>query len=835
MDRRTQASDTSIQQQPVGAVMVVGGGIAGMQAALDLAEQGFKVYLVEEKSAIGGHMAQLDKTFPTNDCAMCNISPKLVDVGRHLNIDILTDTDVLGVDGQAGNFTVSVRRRPRFIDVTKCIGCGDCSQVCPVSLPDQYEEQLKDRKAAYRLYTQAVPSAYAIDKRGVAPCRDACPAGQRAQGYIALIAEGRYREALRVIKEDNPFPSVCGRTCHHPCEGHCARALADEAVGIMSLKRFVVDYALAYGRDPVQRAPRTRPEWVAVIGAGPAGLTAAHDLALMGYGVTLFEALPAPGGMMRVGIPAHRLPKGVLQQDIDDILALGVVLKTNTPVHDPTALLAQGYQAVCLATGLATRDHSLGIEGEDAEGVISAATFLRQVNLGEKLPALGKRVAVVGGGITAADAAAVALRLGAQEVTLALNRARNELPAYQWELDEVEQEGVKILEKVTATRILTAEGRVVGVECARTQPGEVANGQGRKRPRIEPGTDFTLEADTVIRTIGQFSDLCFLDSRFEDLSPDPETLATGVPGLFVVAGRKTGASFIIEAVALGHRVAASIDRYLKSEPLKVAAKFAPPVVKVTRDEIGERVRRGEIRLAERAAPALLPVEERVTSFREVVLGLTERQARAEAQRCLQCGLCSECLACVYACGADAINHNMVAREEKVSVGAVILAPGYQAYQAALSREYGFGRYPNVITALQFERLLSASGPTRGHVQRPSDHHEPKRIAFLQCVGSRDQTHDYCSAVCCMYATKEAQIAKEHHPELDIHIFMMDMRAFSKGYGAYYERARQRYGVRYTRCRISGLHEDPATHNLLVRFKESDQSSVCNDQPSVSAM
>jgi len=320
---------------PTGAVMVVGGGIAGIHSALDLADQGFKVYLVEKKSAIGGHMAQLDKTFPTNDCAMCNISPKLVDAGRHLNIEILTDTDVLGVQGQAGNFTVNLRRRPRYIDVDKCIGCGDCALACPVSLPDMYEEGLKERKAAFRLYAQAVPTAYAIEKLGTAPCRDACPAGQRAQGYIALIAEGRYREAFRVIKEDNPFPSVCGRTCHHPCEGRCSRAMVDGAVGIMALKRFVVDHALAYGRERVESVPRTRPEWVAIVGAGPAGLTAAHDLAKMGYGVTVYEALPVAGGMMRVGIPAHRLPKGVLQQDVDDILDLGVVLKTNSPVKDP--------------------------------------------------------------------------------------------------------------------------------------------------------------------------------------------------------------------------------------------------------------------------------------------------------------------------------------------------------------------------------------------------------------------------------------------------------------------------------------------------------------------
>ncbi|UCG22626.1 MAG: FAD-dependent oxidoreductase, partial [Chloroflexota bacterium] len=801
---------------PTGSVVVVGGGIAGIQASLDLADQGFKVHLVEKKAAIGGHMAQLDKTFPTNDCAMCNISPKLVDAGRHLNIEIHPETDVLGVEGEAGNFSVRVRHRPRYVDLNKCIGCGDCAQVCPVSLVDFYEEGLKDRKAAYRLYAQAVPTAYAIEKAGRAPCRDACPAGQRAQGYIALIAEGRYREALRVVKEDNPFPSVCGRTCHHPCEGHCSRALVDDAVGIMSLKRFVVDHALAYGRDKVEPAARTRPEWVAVVGAGPAGLTAAHDLVKQGYGVTVYEALPVAGGMMRVGIPAHRLPKGVLQQDIDDILALGVVLKTNSPIKDPAALLEQGYDAVCMATGISAADQTLGLDGEDAEGVIPAATFLRKINLGEPVQ-VGRRVAVVGGGITALDAAAVARRLGS-EVYLAMDRPLGELPAYQWEVTAVSAEGIHLYERTTATRLLTEDGRVTGVEMAETAKGMTKDASGRRRPKIKPDTEFTLEVDTVIGTASQFSDLSFLAPQFEDLSVDRKTLSSDIPGLFVVGGRKTGASFIIEAVALGHKVARSIHHYLQDEPLPAKEK-KPPAVKLTRRQVLQRVQEGHFKPGPRFEPALLTMEERVTGFREVVLGLTEQQARAEAARCLQCGICSECLACEYACGVDAIDHDMLAREREIEAGAIILAPGFQAYNATLSEEYGYGRYPNVVTALQFERLLSASGPTMGHVCRPSDHQTPSRVAFLQCVGSRDESHDYCSAVCCMYATKEAVIAKEHHPELDINVFMMDMRAFSKGYWSYFERARDKYGVKYTRTRISDLHEDPDSHNLVLHYQD----------------
>ncbi len=807
-------SNDQPSSSPIGAVMVVGGGIAGMQAALDLADQGFKVYLIEEQTAIGGHMAQLDKTFPTNDCAMCNISPKLVDTGRHLNIEILTNSEVLAIAGGPGNFNVTVRRHPRYIDISKCVGCGDCAAVCPVTLPDLYEVGMKQRKAAYRLYTQAVPAAYAIEKRGIAPCRDACPANQRAQGYIALIAAGRYREALRVIKEDNPFPSVCGRTCHHPCEGSCTRALVDQPVSIMALKRFVVDYALAYGREKVTPAPRTRPEWIAVIGAGPAGLTAAHDLVKMGYGVTVYEALPVPGGMMRVGIPAHRLPKGVLQQDIDDILALGVVLKTNSPVRDPAALLQQGYHAVCLATGISAHDLSLGIAGEEAAGVISAATFLRKINLGEPVQ-VGQQVVVVGGGITALDAAAVARRLGAERVILVLDRPRGELPAYQWELEAIDSEGIHLIERRTITRIFTEDSRVVGVELAETAPGSTADAHGRPRPKIKPGTAYTLEADTVIGTVGQFSDLNFLDPRYDDLSIDSNTFASEIPGLFVVAGRRTGASYIIDAVALGHRVARSIHAYLQGRPPEQPAAVTPSVARYTRQELAQKVFTGEITPAKRAEPALLPTPERVTSFREVVLGLTEHQAREEALRCLQCGVCSECLACVYACGVDAIDHDMLPREETLQVGAVILAPGYQTYAASLSEEFGFGRYANVVTALQFERLLSASGPTMGRILRPSDHKAPRRIAFLQCIGSRDQDHDYCSAVCCMYATKEACVAKEHHPDMDVHVYLLDMRAFSKGYWAYFQRARRRSGVHYHHCRVSGLQEDPGTHDLIL--------------------
>jgi heterodisulfide reductase subunit A-like polyferredoxin len=308
---------------PNGAVLVVGGGIAGMQASLDLADQGFKVYLVEKNSAIGGKMAQLDKTFPTNDCAMCTISPKLVETGRHPNITIMTNSEVIDVAHEAGNFSARIQHNPRYIDPLKCIACGDCTKVCPVFVPDKFNESLAQHNAVYKLYPQAVPNAFSIEKLGIAPCRDACPAGQRAQGYIALIREGRWQDALRVIKMDNPFPGICGRICNHRCETACNRGQVDEPINIRALKRFVTDKVYAEARQPLAPLPITCPDKpVAIIGAGPCGLTAAQDLIKDGFPVTIFEAMPVAGGMLRLGVPEFRLPVDIIEREVQDIIGL---------------------------------------------------------------------------------------------------------------------------------------------------------------------------------------------------------------------------------------------------------------------------------------------------------------------------------------------------------------------------------------------------------------------------------------------------------------------------------------------------------------------------------
>ena len=814
--------------------MVVGGGIAGMQASLDLADQGFKVFLVESQSAIGGHMAQLDKTFPTNDCAMCTISPKLVETGRHLNIEILTDTEVQAVEGQAGDFSVQLRRKPRYIDPLKCVGCGDCAEVCPIQLPDSFNEGLAPRRAAFRLYPQAIPAAYAIAKEGVSPCRDACPAGQRAQGYIALIREGRYADAMRVIREDNPFPGICGRICNHRCELACNRGLVDEPLNIHGLKRFVADWAMSEEREPIEPLPQTRSQNVAVIGAGPCGLTAARDLVTLGYGVTVFEALPVAGGMLRVGVPEYRLPGAIVDREVQDILDLGVDLRLNTHVDDLDQLFEQGYEAVLIAVG-AHEGKKLPIPGADLPEVLVNTHFLRDVRLAELGPEHdtgvlrqrieGQRVVVLGGGNVAIDCARTAVRLGAASVAMACLETRETMPAHAWEIEEAEEEGVRLYPARSFTRIRDEAGQVTGVECVDVVSMAFDAGGGLQL-ETEPGSEHILECDTVIFSIGQRAGLAFIpDEAGVGVTPqrtvaiDPDTFAASRAGVFAAGDAATGTSFVIEAVAAGHKVSGTIHQYLSGLPLQ--PRFAPdlPVVKMSAEQVDARVERGEISPTPRVPMPMVQAAERRAGFAEVERGYSETEARTEAARCLACGVCSECLSCSYVCQAEAINHDEVARTETIPVGAVILAPGFEPYHAELSEEYGFGRYPNVVTSLQFERLLSASGPTAGHVHRPSDGERPKRIAFLQCVGSRDQTHDYCSAVCCMYAAKEAIMAKEHEPDTDVHIFMMDMRSYSKGYEEYYRRAEQTYGVNYHRCRISGLRQEPDSNRLLVRWHD----------------
>ncbi|RPI23021.1 MAG: FAD-binding protein, partial [Acidobacteria bacterium] len=521
-------------------------------------------------------------------------------------------------------------------------------------------------------------------------------------------------------------------------------------------------------------------------------------------------------------------------REVQDIVDLGVDLRLNERVENLDQIFAEGFTAVLISVG-AHEGIRLPIPGASLDGVLINTRFLRDVRLGQYRlnedgtletngsPRLGRRVLVLGGGNVAIDVARTAIRLGCG-VSMICLESRDKMPAHPWEVEAALEEGVKLYTDRTFERVNADETmRANGVECMKVESFRFDEA-GRLQVEKIAGSSHVIPCDSVIFSVGQRAGLAFIPddagvglTERKTIAVNPNTFAATRPGVFAAGDSVSGTAFVIEAVATGHKAAASMLRYLRREGLEPPARPNLPVVQLSKEEIAERMGRGEIRRRPRVPLPQLPLERRVLTFAEVEGGYEEPSAQEEAGRCLACGICSECMSCTFACGVKAIDHDMVDRVETLNVGAVILAPGYEVYHAELSEEFGFGRYPNVVTALQLERLLSASGPTMGHVHRPSDHQKPKRLAFLQCIGSRDAHHDYCSAVCCMYATKEAVIAKEHDPDLDVHVFMMDMRAFSKGYAAYFERARDRYGVHYHRCRVSTVREEPETHDLLLSY------------------
>jgi heterodisulfide reductase subunit A-like polyferredoxin len=823
--------DNKISNKKIGAALVVGSGIGGMQAALDLAESGIKVYLADNKPAVGGVMAQLDKTFPTNDCAMCTMAPRLVETGRNKDIEIITLANVEKIAGEPGHFKITLKKKARYIDEDKCTGCGECPEVCPISIPDKHNTDIGETKAIYRRYPQAVPNTFAIEKLGRSPCRCTCPAGQKVQGYIALIREKRYEEAFHVIVRDNPLPSVCGRVCKHYCEEECTRTRVDEPVSIMNLKRFIADWA--YEKKLTRKKTAAEKEHnennskrVAIIGSGPAGLTAAQDLGDLGYSVTICEALSEPGGMMRFGVPQFRLPRERLQWDIQNILSNGIELKTNHKIESIDSLLDNGFHAVFIASGLHT-GKKLPITGNDLPDVLVNMDFLRDVAMGKEVK-LKERVLVLGGGNVAMDVARTAVRLGAHDVRLACLESGEQMPADPWEIEDAKKEGIKIFPSRSFLEITSQNGNVTGVKCIKVN-FRGFDKDGRPDMDLIKGSEHTIEADTVIFAIGQAAEMPFAHEGIEltkagTIKIDEDTLATSKQGVFAGGDVVTGTKFIVDGIAAGHRAAKSIDRYLNGQELKQVEPLIPKV-ELTDEQVREKIRSEKKR---HAAP-FLPVKERKRSFSEAQQGYTEEMALKEAERCLECGICSECLLCKERCEAGAINHEMPAEEIiELDVGAVILSPGFEIFDANIKEDLGYGRYPNVLNALEFERVLSASGPFSGEVLRPYDKKTPKRIGFIQCVGSRDHERDYCSSVCCMYATKEAIIAKEHVGEdLECDIFFMDMRAFSKGFDEYYERAKS-LGVNYIRCRPPTVEEIPETKNLLIEYLTEDEKSVSQE-------
>jgi len=492
---------------------------------------------------------------------------------------------------------------------------------------EEFEEHIKKKKCDALVCRKLISS----------PCQYTCPIKQDVPCYIGYVAQGEFDKAIEIIRKENPFPGICGRVCPHPCEGKCEAAKYDKAISIRALKRFAADYGVKNGIEP-KRAEIRHEEKVAIVGAGPAGLTAGYYLTLNGYPCTIFEKLPVAGGMLAVGIPDYRLPKNILKQEIDYIEKTGVEIKTGMALgKDFTIdkLFQDGFKAVFLAIG-AHKPSILKIEGEDDPAIIPGISFLRDVNFGRKVH-IGNRVAVIGGGNVATDAARTALRLGSKEVFIIYRRSRKEMPALPEELNQLEEEGIRIRYLENPVKVVKENGNFKGIDCMRMKLGK-PDESGRRQPIPIKGSEYFVGCDNVILAVGQTPETACVENEgititsLRTVKADPEVLQTERKGVFAGGDAITGPADVITAISHGKRAAISIDQFLRGRDVIKEYYITKPAVHVPPMELTDK----EIEKLARPKGRQKPGSERVHNFEEVEEGLTEKKAIIEAKRCLRC-------------------------------------------------------------------------------------------------------------------------------------------------------------------------------------------------------
>jgi heterodisulfide reductase subunit A-like polyferredoxin len=809
-------------------VLIIGAGVAGQEAALNLANMNFKVLLVEKDMSIGGKMVQLSKVFPTLDCAACITTPKMSETARHPNITIMTYSNVLEIEKNEKSFHIKVLKNPRYIKEDICTGCQECEFACPVIIEDQYNYGLAGRKAAYIPFNLASPRIALIERKGTsAPCINKCPGGVKCHGFVSLARAGLYEEAMRLHLEDAPIPGSLGRACFAPCEDECTRKEIDSEVSIRRIKRFFTDYYYKkYPEPEYGPVEKTLDKKVAIIGSGPAGLTAAYFLAKKGYKVKIFEAASELGGMLKITIPLFRLPKNIVDRDIKNVTALGVEYETNKTINKLKSLKDDGFDAVFVSVGT-HEARRFKTKGSDLEGIIGCLDFLRDVNLGRKIDMKGKTVMICGGGNTAIDTARAAIRFEAKKVMIVYRRSRKEMPSFDWEIEEAEKEGVEFQFLKNPVEFIGKDGKLTKAVCIKMKLGE-PDESGRRRPEPVEGSEHEISVDIVVESIGLYP----TTSQFKEelkvnqdgtIMINNKTLQTSLPYIFAGGDAAIGPSTIIDAVGQGKRGAFYIDRFLKGEELD-SIDFDIRLPAVNKEEVLRR--NGNTSVKPPVNKKERPLKERIRDFNEVEITLTEEEARYSASRCLDCGNCRECHQCIEACPADAIDFTQKEEELLFKVKSVILAPGFDLFPPERKQEYGYNKYKNVIHSMEMDRLLAPTRPFHD-VLRPLDGKKPDNIAYVLCTGSRDKAlnNPVCSQICCMYSIKQAQLLMGALPLADITIYYIDIRAFGKGFDEFYEQGKG-MGVQFIKGKIAKITEkEDGSGNLILRYEDIGSGAV----------
>lgn len=810
--------------------LIIGGGIAGQEAALNLADMDHKVLLVEKGPSIGGKMIQLSKVFPTLDCAACITTPKMSETARHPNITLMLDSEIGKIEKSGKDFQVDITKNPRYVIRENCTGCQECEVVCPEIRNDDYNADLAGRKVAFIPFSLANPRIATIDRQDhSAPCINECPGGVKAYGYISLARNGQYEEAMRLHLEDIPFPGSLGRACYSPCQNACTRAGLDESVDIRKIKRFFADnYYKKYPVAPVVDIPNKTGKKIAVIGSGPAGLTAAYHLALRGHSVKIFEAAPAAGGMLKLALPEYRAPKDVVDRDLQNVTALGVEIECNKRITD-LSKLKEEFDIVFVSVG--THDAvSMGISGNDLKGIVSCLDFLRESNIGNKEDLTGKKVIVIGGGNTAIDAARTSLRLGAEKVTVVYRRGRHEMPCFDPEIEEAVEEGVELSLLRNPVRFIGENGRLTKVQLVKMALGE-PDASGRRNPSPINGSEYEVDADYVIEAIGLKASTSPFKGQIElnkngTIKVNAKTMQSSDPAIFAGGDTVTGSTILIEAAGQGKKAAFYIDKLLKGLNMEdyVDGDKLPAVdkTKVINRYTGPKKKS--------VSNQHIPLEKRRHSFDEVEFVYTESEVKEATSRCMDCSNCRECHQCVNICPANAIDFTQKKEEVNATVKSVIVTTGYKLFPPDGKPEYGYSRYPNVIDSMQMDRLIAPTRPFN-NILRPGDGKVPDNIAYVLCTGSRDSSienhacgsecanNPICSQICCMYSIKQAQLIMGALPMADITIYYLDIRAFGKGYEEFFQEAKS-MGVNFVKGKVAKIREaDDGSGDMILRYED----------------